>query len=112
MVVGGYTYFDPKLGHEFSAVTSFTYNLINPHTDYQNGVDWYILLDEFGVLEISRFVNRDVPCEVHQADGGVLQHVMIWHANDHQSTYLAFLPGFATALRRFSTLCRSFFVFW
>jgi hypothetical protein len=39
---GGYTYFDPKLGHEFSAVTGFTYNLINPSTDYQSGIDWHL----------------------------------------------------------------------
>jgi len=39
---GGYTYFDPKLGHEFSAVTGFTYNLINPSTNYQNGIDWHL----------------------------------------------------------------------
>jgi hypothetical protein len=34
---GGYTYFNPQTGHEFSAVTGFTYNLINPSTNYQNG---------------------------------------------------------------------------
>jgi hypothetical protein len=39
---GGYTYFDPKTGHEFSAVTGFTYNFINPNTQYQNGVDWHV----------------------------------------------------------------------
>jgi hypothetical protein len=39
---GGYTYLDPKLGHEFSAVTGFTYNLINPSTNYQNGIDWHL----------------------------------------------------------------------
>lgn len=37
----GYTYFDPKTGHEFSVVTGFTYNLINPSTGYQNGIDWH-----------------------------------------------------------------------
>jgi hypothetical protein len=37
----GYTYFDPKTGHEFSIVTGFTYNLINPSTNYQNGIDWH-----------------------------------------------------------------------
>ena len=35
----GYTYFDPTSGHEFSAVGGFTYNLMNPSTNYQNGVD-------------------------------------------------------------------------
>ena len=37
----GYTYFDPKSGHEFSIVSGFTYNLINPSTGYQNGIDWH-----------------------------------------------------------------------
>jgi hypothetical protein len=39
---GGYTYFDPKTGHEFSAVLGFTYNFINPSTQYQSGVDMHL----------------------------------------------------------------------
>src|ERR1700756_266864 len=38
----GYTYFDPNSGHEFSAVTGFTYNFVNPSTGYQNGIDWHL----------------------------------------------------------------------
>jgi hypothetical protein len=38
----GYTYFDPKTGYEFSAVTGLTYNLVNPSTGYQNGIDWHL----------------------------------------------------------------------
>ena len=38
----GYTYFDPKSGHEFSVVTGLTYNLVNPSTGYQNGIDWHV----------------------------------------------------------------------
>lgn len=38
----GYTYFDQKTGHEFSFVTGLTYNLVNPSTDYQNGIDWHL----------------------------------------------------------------------
>jgi hypothetical protein len=38
----GYTYLDTKRGHEFSLVTGFTYNLIDPSTSYQNGVDWHV----------------------------------------------------------------------
>jgi hypothetical protein len=38
----GYTYFDPQKGHEFSAVAGFTYNFINPYTQYQNGVDFHV----------------------------------------------------------------------
>ncbi len=39
---GGYTYFNPQTGHEFSAVTGFTYNFENPTTNYQSGVDWHL----------------------------------------------------------------------
>jgi hypothetical protein len=38
---GGYTYFNPQTGHEFSAVTGFTYNFTNTATDYRNGIDWH-----------------------------------------------------------------------
>jgi hypothetical protein len=38
---GGYTYFDQKTGHEFSGVLGFTYNFINPSTQYQSGVDMH-----------------------------------------------------------------------
>jgi hypothetical protein len=41
-VGGGYTYFEQKTGHEFSAVLGFTYNTINPATQYQNGVDMHL----------------------------------------------------------------------
>jgi len=39
---GGYTYFDPKTGREASAVLGFTYNFINPATQYQSGVDMHL----------------------------------------------------------------------
>jgi hypothetical protein len=39
---GGYTYFDPQTGHEFSAVLGFTYNFKNQSTQYQNGVDIHL----------------------------------------------------------------------
>jgi hypothetical protein len=39
---GGYTYFDPQTGHEFSVVTGVTYNFSNPSTDYRNGWDWHL----------------------------------------------------------------------
>ena len=38
----GYTYFDQKTGHEFSAVAGFTYNTLNTSTQYQNGVDFHL----------------------------------------------------------------------
>ncbi|MCA1411762.1 transporter [Bradyrhizobium sp. NBAIM20] len=38
----GYTYFDPKAGHEFSVVGGFTYSLPNPYLQYQNGIDFHV----------------------------------------------------------------------
>lgn len=38
---GGYTYFNPQTGHEFSGVLGFTANFVNPSTQYQNGVDMH-----------------------------------------------------------------------
>ncbi len=38
----GYSYLDPRSGHELSAVLGFTYNLLNPSTQYQNGVDMHL----------------------------------------------------------------------
>ncbi|MBR0705303.1 SphA family protein [Bradyrhizobium liaoningense] len=38
---GGYTYFDQKTGREASAVLGFTYNFVNPATQYQSGVDMH-----------------------------------------------------------------------
>jgi hypothetical protein len=38
---GGYTYFNPQTGHEFSGVLGFTYNFKNTATQYQNGVDMH-----------------------------------------------------------------------
>jgi hypothetical protein len=37
----GYTYFDPQTGRELSGVLGFTYNLVNPSRQYQNGVDMH-----------------------------------------------------------------------
>lgn len=51
---GGYTYFNPQTGHEFSAVAGFTYNLINPTTNYQNGIDWHL---DWGA---SQFVTKQI----------------------------------------------------
>jgi hypothetical protein len=39
---GGYSYFNPQTGQEFSGTLGFTYNFRNVHTDYQNGVDMHI----------------------------------------------------------------------
>jgi hypothetical protein len=51
---GGYTYFDPKTGHEASAVLGFTYNFVNPATQYQSGVDMHL---DWGV---SQFLTKQI----------------------------------------------------
>jgi hypothetical protein len=49
---GGYTYFDPKTGYEFSAVLGFTYNFENDDTQYKNGIDMHL---DWGA---SRFITK------------------------------------------------------
>ena len=51
---GGYTYFNPQTGHEFSGVLGFTYNFKNTTTQYQNGVDMHF---DWGA---SQFVSKQV----------------------------------------------------
>jgi hypothetical protein len=41
-VGAGYTYLDPKTGHEFSVVGGLTYSLMNPDLQYQNGIDFHL----------------------------------------------------------------------
>jgi hypothetical protein len=48
---GGYTYFNSVTGHEFSGVAGFTYNLKNPLTQYQSGVDFH--LDKLGTRSMA-----------------------------------------------------------
>ncbi|WP_024519838.1 transporter [Bradyrhizobium sp. Tv2a-2] len=50
----GYTYLDPKTGHEFSVVGGLTYSAPNPFLQYQNGIDAHI---EWAA---SQFVTKDV----------------------------------------------------
>jgi hypothetical protein len=51
---GGYTYFNPQTGREFSGVAGFTYNFMNPSTNYQNGVDFHF---DWGA---SQFITKQV----------------------------------------------------
>ena len=51
---GGYTYFNPQTGHEFSGVLGFTYNFINNSTQYQSGVDMHF---DWGA---SQFITKQV----------------------------------------------------
>jgi hypothetical protein len=51
---GGYTYFNPETGHEFSAVAGFTYNFKNQDTQYKNGIDFHL---DWGA---SQFLSKQV----------------------------------------------------
>ena len=50
----GYTYFDKATGYEFSAVGGLTYNLENPYTKYQSGIDAHV------DLGASKFVSEQL----------------------------------------------------
>lgn len=50
----GYTYLDPKTGHEFSLAGGFTYGLPNPYLQYQNGIDFHV---DWGA---SQFLSKNV----------------------------------------------------
>ena len=54
----GYTYFDPKTGHEFSVVGGLTYNFMNHNQQYQNGIDFH--LDGAA----SQFVSKNVQIRI------------------------------------------------
>ena len=51
---GGYTYFNPQTGNEFSWVAGLTYNFKNTDTQYQNGMDFHI---DWGT---SHFITKQV----------------------------------------------------
>jgi hypothetical protein len=50
---GGYTYFNPQTGYEFSSVVGLTYNFENNDTQYQSGVDLH------WDMGASRFVTKE-----------------------------------------------------
>lgn len=61
----GYTYLNEQAGFELSAVLGFTYNFINPDTQYQNGIDahldWAIspyLTDKLHIGAVGYFYNQ------------------------------------------------------
>ena len=70
----GYTYFNPETGHEFSGVLGFTANMINPATQYQNGVDMHFdwgasqfLSKQFSVGVVG-YVYKEVGCDHGSGD--------------------------------------------
>jgi hypothetical protein len=70
----GYTYFNPQTGHEFSAVTGLTYNLTNPNTNYQSGVDWHLdwdasqFLTQQVLVGLVGYAYKEVGCDSGSGD--------------------------------------------
>jgi len=50
----GYTYLNPKTGHEFSAVAGLTYNGTNSALQYRNGIDFHV------DWAMSKFVSKSI----------------------------------------------------
>jgi hypothetical protein len=73
-VGGGYTYFDQKTGHEASAVLGFTYNFIDPSTQYQNGVDMHLdwgvsqFLTKQWQLGLVGYLYQEIGCDSGSGD--------------------------------------------
>ena len=71
---GGYTYFNPQTGHEFSGVLGFTYNFINTATQYQNGVDMHFdwgasqFLTKQVQVGLVGYVYRQIGCDSGSGD--------------------------------------------
>ena len=71
---GGYTYFNPATGHEFSGVLGFTYNFKNTSTQYQNGVDMHFdwgasqFLTKQVQVGLVGYVYKEVGCDSGSGD--------------------------------------------
>jgi hypothetical protein len=71
---GGYTYFNPQTGHEFSGVLGFTYNFINTATQYQNGVDMHFdwgasqFLTKQWQVGLVGYVYQEIGCDSGSGD--------------------------------------------
>jgi hypothetical protein len=71
---GGYTYFNPQTGHEFSAVLGFTYNFKNTATQYQNGVDMHLdwgasqFLSKQVLVGLVGYLYKEVGCDSGSGD--------------------------------------------
>ena len=71
---GGYTYFNPATGHEFSAVAGFTYNFKNQTTQYQSGVDFHLdwgasqFLSKQVMVGLVGYVYKELGCDSGSGD--------------------------------------------
>lgn len=71
---GGYTYFNPQTGHEFSAVLGMTYNFKNPDTQYQSGIDLHLdmaasqFLSKQTFVGLVGYVYKQIGCDSGSGD--------------------------------------------
>jgi len=71
---GGYTYFNPQTGREFSGVLGFTYNFLNTATQYQNGVDMHFdwgasqFLSKQVMVGLVGYAYKEVGCDSGSGD--------------------------------------------
>ncbi len=71
---GGYTYFNPQTGHEFSGVLGFTYNTPNNSTQYQSGVDLHFdwgasqFLTKQVQVGLVGYAYKDIGCDSGSGD--------------------------------------------
>src|SRR5262245_31923374 len=49
----GYTFLNPQMGYELTVVVGLTYNWVNPHIDYKNGIDFHV---DWGA---SKFITKE-----------------------------------------------------
>jgi hypothetical protein len=87
---GGYTYFNPATGHEFSGVLGFTYNFLNQSTQYQSGVDLHFdwgasqFLTKQVQVGLVGYAYKDIGCDSGSGD----------HVGCFQSQVLGIGPQF------------------
>ena len=71
---GGYTYFNPQTGHEFSGVLGVTYNFKNTATQYQSGVDLHFdwgasqFLSKEVMVGLVGYIYKEVGCDSGSGD--------------------------------------------
>ena len=71
---GGYTYFNPQTGHEFSGVLGFTYNYQQYSTQYQNGVDLHFdwgasqFLSKEVMVGLVGYIYKEIGCDSGSGD--------------------------------------------
>jgi hypothetical protein len=71
---GGYTYFNPATGHEFSGVLGFTYNTKNTSTQYTSGVDMHFdwgasqFLSKQVMVGLVGYVYKELGCDSGPGD--------------------------------------------